>query len=232
MAAPAARQRRARITEHRTPRKEEILDVAAAMFAERGFDAVSLTDIAAAVGLSKATLYHYFSRKEEILGTIVVTTIRDLNAHIGQAIARAPRRRRRRLIAFLEAQADFFEQHQHRFQVLVTRFSNLTEPKLRDEAVEWRVNYENTIKGIIRDGVNAGVFHSDHLNSVVRAVLASVYWLARWYRPDGPQRARDIARAYADVVLYGVSVKPRPVAVADAASAAVIEAGAIATPTR
>jgi len=209
MAAPAPRKRRARITEHRTPRKEEILDVAAAMFAEHGFDAVSLTDIADAVGLSKATLYHYFSRKEEILGTIVVSTIRDLNAYIEQAIARATTPEAR-LIAFLEAQADFFELHQHRFQVLVTRFSNLTEPKLRDQAVEWRVNYENTIKGIIRDGVNAGVFHTDRLNSVVRAVLASVYWLARWYRPDGPQRARDIARAYADVVLYGVSVKPRP----------------------
>ena len=209
MAVPAPRKRRARITLHRTPRKEEILDVAAAMFAEHGFDAVSLTDIAEAVGLSKATLYHYFSRKEEILGTIVVSTIRDLNAYIEQAIARATTPEAR-LIAFLEAQADFFELHQHRFQVLVTRFSNLTEPKLRDQAVEWRVNYENTIKGIIRDGVNAGVFHTDRLNSVVRAVLASVYWLARWYRPDGPQRARDIARAYADVVLYGVSVKPRP----------------------
>ena len=209
MAVPAPRKRRAPITLHRTPRKEEILDVAAAMFAEHGFDAVSLTDIANAVGLSKATLYHYFSRKEEILGTIVVSTIRDLNAYIEQAIARATTPEAR-LIAFLEAQADFFELHQHRFQVLVTRFSNLTEPKLRDQAVEWRVNYENTIKGIIRDGVTAGAFHTDRLNSVVRAVLASVYWLARWYRPDGPQRARDIARAYADVVLYGVSVQPRP----------------------
>lgn len=229
MAVTVGRIRRARVTEHRTPRKEEILDVAAALFAERGFDAVSLSDIAAAVGLSKATLYHYFSRKEEILGTIVVTTIRELNAHIGQAIADAATPEAK-LVAFLEAQADFFEQHQHWFQVLVTRFSNLTEPRLRDEAVEWRVNYENTIKGIIRDGVNAGAFHADHLNSVVRAVLASVYWLARWYRPDGPQRARDIARAYADVVLYGVSVKPRPAASAGTVSA--IEPPAAATSRR
>ena len=127
MAIPAPRKRRARITLHRTPRKEEILDVAAAMFAEHGFDAVSLTDIADAVGLSKATLYHYFPRKEEILGTIVVSTIRDLNAYIDQAVARAATPEAR-LIAFLEAQADFFELHQHRFQVLVTRFSNMTEP--------------------------------------------------------------------------------------------------------
>lgn len=207
VASHRAPQRRPRI-EHRTPRKEEILDVAAGLFAEHGFDGVSLTEIAAAVGLSKATLYHYFSCKEEILGTIVVTTIRDLNAFIDAAIApiAAPDAR---LIAFLEAQADFFELHQRGFQVLLTRFSNLTEPKLRDQAVEWRVNYENTIRGIIRDGVNAGLFRADRPNSVVRAVLASVYWLARWYRPGGPQRARDIAREYADVVLYGVSIRSR-----------------------
>ncbi|MDQ6619207.1 MAG: TetR/AcrR family transcriptional regulator [Pseudomonadota bacterium] len=209
MAARVVAKARARVTRHRTPRKEEILDVAAGLFAEHGFDAVSLTDIADAVGLSKATLYHYFSRKEEILGTIVVTTVRDLNAFIDGALAGISTPEAR-LTAFLEAQADFFEQHPTWFQVLLTRFSNLTDRKLRDEAVEWRVNYENTIKGIIRDGVNAGVFSTDRPNSVVRAVLASVYWLARWYRPNGPQRARDIAREYADVVLYGVATKPRP----------------------
>jgi AcrR family transcriptional regulator len=208
MPARHARRRRTHPTEHRTPRKEEILDAAAELFAEHGFDAVSLNDIAAAVGLSKATLYHYFSRKEEILGTIVVTTIRELNAFIERRIAQVSGPEAR-LIAFLEAQADFFEQHQTWFQVLLTRFSHLTEPKLRDEGVKWRVNYESIIKGIIRDGIHAGVFRTDHPNSVVRVVLASVYWLVRWYRPDGPKRAREIAREYADVVLYGVAIRPQ-----------------------
>jgi len=208
MAVRKIRKSSTRAVEHRTPRKEEILDVAAALFAERGVDAVSLAEIAAAVGLSKPTLYHYFSRKDEILGTIIVTTIRELKIHLERAIAPVDDPRER-LIAFLEAQADFFEQHQTWFQVLIMSFSNLAEPKLRDEAVAWRVNYENIIKGIIRDGVRTGDFRGDGINSVVRAVLASVYWLVRWYRPNGPRRARDIARDYADVVLYGVAVAPR-----------------------
>jgi AcrR family transcriptional regulator len=199
------RTRRAHAPEHRTPRREEILDVAAELFAERGYDAVSLVDIAQAVGLSKPTLYHYFDRKEAILGTIIVSTIRSLNEFVRAAIAgiESPEDR---LVAFLEAQADFFEQHQTWFQVLLTRFNSVTEPRVRDLAVEWRVNYENTIKGIIRDGIASGAFRTTSPNSVVRAVLASVYWLARWYRPDGPKRARDIAREYAGVLLYGVAV--------------------------
>ncbi|HEX4883343.1 MAG TPA: TetR/AcrR family transcriptional regulator [Casimicrobiaceae bacterium] len=200
--------RRTRAPEHRTARRDEILDVAAELFAERGYDAVSLADIAHAVGLSKATLYHYFDRKEAILGTIVVTTIRELNAFVDAAVAgiEPPEER---LAVFLEAQADFFEQHQAWFQVLLTRFGSLTEPRLRDEAVEWRVNYENAIKRIIHDGIAAGAFATSSPNSVVRAVLASLYWLARWYRPGGPQRARAIAREYANVLLYGVAVRDR-----------------------
>lgn len=200
------RPRRAHAPEHRTPRKEEILDAAAELFAEHGFHAVSLADIAHAVGLSKPTLYHYFERKETILGTIVVTTIQKLNAHVEAAIADVSEPEAK-LVAFLEAQADFFEQHQTWFQVLLMRFGNLTEPKLRDVAIEWRIKYESLIKGIVREGVAAGVFRTRTPNSVVRAVLASLYWLARWYRPDGPKHAREIAREYADVLLYGVAVR-------------------------
>jgi TetR/AcrR family transcriptional regulator, cholesterol catabolism regulator len=200
--------RRTRAPEHRTARRDEILDVAAELFAEHGYEAVALADIARAVGLSKATLYHYFDRKEAILGTIVVTTIRELNAFVDAAVAGvAPPEER--LAVFLEAQAEFFERHQTWFQVLLMRFSSLTEPKLRDAAVEWRVKYENTIKRIIHDGIAAGAFATASPNSVVRAVLASLYWLARWYRPNGPRRAREIAREYANVLLYGVAVRDR-----------------------
>ena len=204
------RTRRPRATAHRTPRKEEILEVAAELFALHGFDAVSLADIAHAVGLSKATLYHYFDRKEEILGTIVVSTIRALNAFVEgamQGIA-SPEQR---LLAFLEAQADFFEQNQTSFQVLLTRVNSVTEPRVRDIAIEWRISYENTVKRIIQDGVASGAFRAETQSSTVRAVLGSLYWLARWYRPQGRLRARDIAREYADVVLYGVAVRPAPV---------------------
>ena len=63
----------------------------------------------------------------------------------------------------------------------------------------------------LEDGVASGAFRAETQSSTVRAVLGSRYWLARWYRPQGRLRARDIAREYADVVLYGVAVRPAPV---------------------
>jgi hypothetical protein len=43
---------------------------------------------------------------------------------------------------------------------------------------------------------------------VVRTVLGSIYWLARWYQPGGSRSARQIAREYAELILYGFAQRP------------------------
>lgn len=195
--------KRGRPAVYRTNRKDEILDVAARLFADEGYNSVSMVDISNAVGLSKAALYHYFDRKETILGTIVVSTVQKLSEYVDQEVAKHEDPQDR-LIAFMEAQAGFFEDHQASFQVLLTRVANLHEPSMRDIAIEWRANYENTIRNIVRDGVAAGVFHTHNPNAVVRAIISSVYWMARWYRSSGKQTPREIAREYAQIYLHGI----------------------------
>lgn len=205
--APARRKGpRRRNPEHRTPRKDEILEQAAHLFAERGYEAVSLLEIAQAVGLSKTTLYHYFDSKDEILGTLIATTISQLNEFIAASIpANSPPEAK--LTAFMEAQAEFFEQHIPQFKVLLSQIGSLTDPVARDAAVAWRVRYENGIRRIVEEGVDSGAFTAVRPNAVVRAVLGSIYWLVRWYRPDGARSARDLAREYADVLLYGFALR-------------------------
>ena len=53
-------------------RRQQILDVAAALFAERGFHRVTVDDIGAAVGVTGPALYHHFASKEELLGCMLV----------------------------------------------------------------------------------------------------------------------------------------------------------------
>jgi AcrR family transcriptional regulator len=65
------------MTDARPPVREardtraEILDVAAELFGERGYDATSLREIAERLGISKAALYYHFSSKQEILRALV-----------------------------------------------------------------------------------------------------------------------------------------------------------------
>jgi len=60
-----------RIVKEANERKNEILDAAAALFAEKGFDHTSTNDILEAVGIAKGTLYHHFKSKEAIMDAII-----------------------------------------------------------------------------------------------------------------------------------------------------------------
>jgi AcrR family transcriptional regulator len=59
--------------------KERILNVAIDLFAVKGFDAVSLREIAEAAGVRKATLYYYFTTKDEILEKILEYVLESWN---------------------------------------------------------------------------------------------------------------------------------------------------------
>lgn len=60
-----------RIVKEADIRKNEILDAAAVLFAEKGFDHTSTTDILTAVGIAKGTLYHHFKSKEDIMDALI-----------------------------------------------------------------------------------------------------------------------------------------------------------------
>ena len=60
-----------RVVKTAEERKNEILDVAEQLFAEKGFDNASTNDIINKIGIARGTLYHHFASKEEILDAMV-----------------------------------------------------------------------------------------------------------------------------------------------------------------
>jgi AcrR family transcriptional regulator len=87
-------------------RREQILAVAAQLFAERGFHGVSIADLGAAVGISGPALYRHFPGKEALLTELLVGISQDLLAG-GRAIAAAHRDPQAALAALVRFQADF-----------------------------------------------------------------------------------------------------------------------------
>ena len=60
-----------RVVKQADVRKNEILDAADALFAEKGFDGASTDDILKAVGIARGTLYHHFKSKEDIMDALI-----------------------------------------------------------------------------------------------------------------------------------------------------------------
>ncbi|MCS6867707.1 TetR/AcrR family transcriptional regulator, partial [Thermus sp.] len=69
------------------PTKDRILEEAAKLFTEKGYEATSVQDIAQAVGLSKAALYHHFAGKEEVLYAISLQALEGLVREGEKALA-------------------------------------------------------------------------------------------------------------------------------------------------
>lgn len=72
--------------EPRSVHRENIVSAASVLFMERGIAATSMDDIAKAAGYSKATLYVYFENKEEIVGILVLNSMKKLYDYISSAL--------------------------------------------------------------------------------------------------------------------------------------------------
>lgn len=93
-------------------KRDEILDIAAQCFADRSYPAASMNDIAAALGTSKARLYHYYGSKEAILFDLLDRYTQRLLAIIGQVEATAQRRNLDDRAALHELIRHFLEEYE------------------------------------------------------------------------------------------------------------------------
>jgi AcrR family transcriptional regulator len=187
--------------------RSEILAAAARLISRRGYHAVSITDISQAVGLSKATIYHHFSSKEQILATIIEGTLRRLNQHIRTRLhdCLTPEDA---LIAFVTSQAEFFEANIAEFAVTIARTEGIEAPEQQETINQLRIEYESMLEAVITDGIVSGCFRPFEADVIERAVLALVYWLGRWYRPGGRHTATHIASDHVILLLQGLKCTP------------------------
>jgi len=185
--------------------RSRILETSARLFAHQGFEGTSINEIADEVNLSKATLYHYFSGKEDIYSEIIVDTLDRLLASVREAVARKDRPPAR-LVAAMEAHAQFFEDNFWAFTAMLIGFGGIRELNRRARAVALRDIYEAIFRDIVTAGIAAGDFRAGDPAVAARAILSMLNWMARWYKPGGAKRAREFAQEYAALMMRGLCV--------------------------
>ena len=171
--------------------RETILASAAKLFAQRGFEGTSLQDVAAAVGISKAAVYHYFPTKQVIYDEIVIDLLTRLRAHVTNHLDREATFGEQ-LRQLMTAHAEFFEQNYTEFVTLLHGFGGLSR-EVATGQVMVRDEYEKVVRKLMTDAKASGALTLDDPAIAARAVLSMLNWMARWYRPGGRLRARDFA---------------------------------------
>lgn len=188
-----------------TNRKEQLLEVAAKLFKQRGYAATSMRDLAAELGIEAASLYHHIKSKEEILETICF----DLAAKFSNAIAEVNDiyfNAEEKLRMAIKNHVQIITQNTNQSAVFLQEWRNLSEPKL-GEFMKLRDAYENGIRVILKDGMNEDVFDDVDEKFASLTILSTVNWINEWYNPNGKMSAEEIAKKLSDFILGGLRKK-------------------------
>lgn len=185
--------------------RAEIIHAAAQIFREKGYHGASMQDIADAVGLQKASLYHHVASKQEILGEILDQALDRLIADL-QPIAESKLPADERLRQAVRLYLLRLTENADLAGVLLLEYRSL-EPPRRTEHIHRRDRYEALWRKIIRDGIAGGLFAPVDEMAATFALLGVQNWSITWYRPGGRFNPGQLAELFADLFLEGL--RPR-----------------------
>jgi AcrR family transcriptional regulator len=182
--------------------RNDILEAAAQVFRQKGFHGASMADIAEAVNLQKASLYHHVSGKQEILLSLLDRALEMLSEHISAVtnLDLPPDQKLRQMVrAYLTALTDNMDLA----SVLLMEHRSL-EPSLHARHVPNRDRFERLWQDAVKQGVAAGLFVCDDPALTVRALMGIMNWTITWFRPAGAKSIGQISDAYADLLFHGL----------------------------
>ena len=170
---------------------------------ERGYEAMSLRQIAAEVGIQAGSLYNHISTKQDLLFDLVQEHINDLLRELDLALEGKadPVEKLRAFVAF------HVSYHMTRKREVFIANSELRslEAKNYDVVVALRGAYEQRLAQILTDGVSEGVFEVVDIQVATFAIIALLTGLCTWYRPGGRLTRDAIIAAHEKLVLSGVT---------------------------
>jgi len=213
MPKPIESNSSARWRRRKTARPSEILSAALASFADRGFAATRLDDVAARAGVTKGTLYLYFRNKEELFKAVVrqelVPAIERAEAMVADSTVPS--------IVLLEQLAGLFA------RIVSSRLSAipklvLTEagnfPEIARFYLEEVVHRGmHLLRAVLERGIEAGELRPIDTQSAVMCVIAPLLLAALWRHSlerhaDRPLDIDALCRTHLDLLHRGLAVEP------------------------
>ncbi|MWA12384.1 TetR/AcrR family transcriptional regulator [Streptomyces sp. BA2] len=182
---------------------ETLLTVAVRIFNERGYDGTSMEHLSKAAGISKSSIYHHVSGKEELLRRAVSRALDGLfgilaeeHARVGTAVQRLEHVTRR-TVEVLVAELPYV--------TLLLRVRGNTDTERW--AMERRREFDQQVADLLKEAVADGDLRSDvELRLATRLLFGMINSIVEWYRPDarGASSGEQVADAVVQLAFAGL----------------------------
>lgn len=181
---------------------EAIRQAAIALIAERGFEAMTLRELAGRVGLQPGSLYRYFPSKNRMLVELMIEHLQFLldGWQREQPHGADPRER---LCAFVDFHIRSHTLRRREVFVANMELRSLAAPDRR-RVVALRRRYEDLLETILRDGLDGGAFRVPDARIAAFAVLAMLTGVGTWFNDTGRIGKRELIDQYTQLVLQCV----------------------------
>jgi TetR/AcrR family transcriptional regulator, cholesterol catabolism regulator len=187
--------------------RDDILDAAAQVFRQKGYNGASMADIATTVNIKKASLYHHVSSKQEILLALLDRALEMLTQRIAPIANKSvPADKKLRLMIRVYLQS--LSENSDLSSVLLFEHRSL-DRKSHASHVPNRDRFEGLWRNVFNEGVKSKLFACQDSGLALRGLMGTLNWTLTWYRPDGELSIEQIGDQYADLLFQGLLVKGR-----------------------
>lgn len=164
--------------------RDSLLELATRMFAERGYVAASLRDLAEVAGVTAAAVYYHFPKKEELLRQIVFEGLERLSAQVMNALAGAGSPEGR-LEAVIRAHLHYNVECPREAKIIIEESRYLNEVDYA-AAREKQLGVLNAYRTCIRQLMQEGRLVEAEPSLAAFGITSVILGWYRWYRTDGP----------------------------------------------
>ncbi|MFE0013854.1 TetR/AcrR family transcriptional regulator [Mesorhizobium sp. NPDC059054] len=184
-----------------------IREAALVLIARHGYEAVSMRQLAAEVGVQAAALYRYFPTKEDLLYTLMQDHMTGLLAawEAARPITADPVIR---LAAYVENHIAFHIDRRSSTHVSNMELRSLAPERLT-RILKLRTIYEKELRTILRDGADANVFAVDDIGLTAMALIQMMTGVIVWYRPGERLSIDGVTQTYLAMTMRLVGA-PQP----------------------
>jgi TetR/AcrR family transcriptional regulator, cholesterol catabolism regulator len=186
-------------------RRDELLELAATMFAERGLRATTVRDIADSAGILSGSLYHHFSSKEEMVDELLRGFLDWLFDRYQEIVATEPNPLER-LKGLFMASFEAIEDRHAQVVIYQDEANRLSGQPRFSYVAERNKEQRKMWVDVLNQGIEEGYFRPDIDVDLVYRFIRDTTWVSvRWYQPGGPLTAEQVGEQYLSIVLGGIT---------------------------
>jgi AcrR family transcriptional regulator len=182
-------------------RRAQILEKAAHLFCVQGYDSTSMSDIADAVGITKAGLYYFVESKEHLLYLITDYGLDLLDETVVKPLdgIKEPKELLRQLIVY---HVHMVIHRPREVTIILHERTGLTGT-YREKILKRKKAYIEFVRGILTELQEQGVVQAVDATAATFFLLGSMNWIYQWYKEDGRLSEEDLVRNLTDLFSKG-----------------------------